>query len=106
MSFNFKIQSAHYEGTGKSLAWLVRQTTLARIDWGQVGNTTLVYRPNGRKVEMGEDTTLNFAIHAVIQVEYGALLPKSFSSWEVEMMLDEAHRGAELLIAKKYRPSE
>ncbi len=53
---------------------------------------------------MGEDTTLNFAIHAVIQIEYLAELSKLMPSWEAEAMVREAHDAAEEFIAKKYGP--
>jgi len=77
---------------------------LARSDWGQVGETTLVYRPTGTTLEMGEDTTLNFSIHAVIQIEYSAELSKLMPSWEAESLVREAHDAAEQFIAKKYGP--
>jgi len=77
---------------------------LARSDWGQVGETTQVYRPTGTTLEMGEDTTLNFSIHAVIQIEYSAELSKLMPSWEAESLVREAHDAAEQFIAKKYGP--
>jgi len=51
---------------------------------------------------MGEGTTLNFAIHAVIQIEYLAELSKLMPAWEAEALVREAHDAAEQFIAKKY----
>ena len=104
MFFAYVVKSKQHERTAPSIAWIIRQVVLTRSDWGQVGETTLVYRPTGNTIEMGEDSTLNFAIHAVIQTEYSALLSKSVNSWEVEPLVREAHDAAEVFIAKKYGP--
>ena|ERR1035441_3447424 len=104
MFFAYVVKTKQYERTAPNVAWIIRQTVLARSDWGQVGDTTLVYRPSGTTVEMGEGTTLNFAIHAVIQIEYLAELSKLMPSWEAEPLVREAHDAAEQFIAKKYGP--
>jgi hypothetical protein len=102
MFLAYVVKSKQYERTAPSVPWIIRQVVLTRSDWGQVGDTTLVYRPTGTTVEMGEGTTLNFAIHAVIQIEYSALLSKLTPSWEAEPLVREAHDAAEEFIAKKY----
>jgi hypothetical protein len=104
MFVGYVVKSKQYERTSPSRAWIIRQAMLARSDWGQVGETTLVYRPTGTTLEMGEDTTLNFAIHAVIQIEYSAELSKLMPSWEADLLVREAHDAAEQFIAKKYGP--
>lgn len=102
MFFAYVVKSKQHERTAPSVPWLIRQTVLTRPDWGQVSDTTLEYRPTGTTIEMGEGTTLNFAIHAVIQIEYSALLSKLVYSWEVEPLVREAHDAAEVFIVKKY----
>jgi hypothetical protein len=98
------VKREQYKSTAPSVAWIIRQAVLARSDWGQANDTTLVHRPTGTTIEMGEDTTLNFAIHAVIQIEYLAELLKLMPSWEAERLVREAHEAAEEFIAKKYGP--
>jgi hypothetical protein len=104
MFLAYVVKSKQYERTAPSVAWIIRQTVLTRSNWGQVGDTILEYRPTGTTIEMGEDSTLNFAIHVVIQIEYSALLSKLGYSWEVEPLVREAHDAAEVFITKKYAP--
>jgi hypothetical protein len=104
MFFAYVVKSKQYERTAPSVAWIIRQTVLTRSDWGQVSDNTLVHRPTGTTIEMGEDTTLNFAIHAVIQIEYLAELSKLMPSSEAERLVREAHNAADEFIAKKYGP--
>jgi hypothetical protein len=104
MFFAYVVKSKQYERTAPSVALIIRQTVLTRSDWGQVSDNTLVHRPTGTTIEMGEDTTLNFAIHAVIQIEYLAELSKLMPSSEAERLVREAHNAADEFIAKKYGP--
>jgi len=102
MFFAYRVKKNQHERTAPSNAWIIRQAMLNRSDWGQASDTTMVYRPTGTTVEIGEGTNLNFAIHAVIQVEYLAELSKLMPSWEAERLVREAHDAAERFIAEKY----
>jgi hypothetical protein len=74
---------------------------LTRTHWVQVGDSTMLYDRSGQTVEIPDDSNLKFAIHVIIEVEYGHELTKLTSSWERADMLREAHDAADKYLAKK-----
>lgn len=101
MLFAFAVKKNQYESTAPNLAWLIRQTTLTRTDWQQVGDETLLHVPSGRSVEISGDTNLRSAIHFVIELEYGYEIGKLVNPWECDDMLREAHAAADQYLDQK-----
>jgi len=95
------VKKNQYESTAPSYAWVARQAMLTRNHWVQVGETTMLYDRSGQAVEVPNDSNLKFAIHAVIEVEYGYELSKLLKPWECADMLREAHDAADKYLAEK-----
>jgi hypothetical protein len=101
MLFAFLVKKNQYESTAPKYAWITRQAMLTRTHWAQVGETTMLYDRSGQTVEVTDDSSLRFAIHAIIEVEYGFELSKLTHSWERAEMLREAHDAAEKYLDRK-----
>src|SRR5271157_4095462 len=71
MVFAFRVKKNQYESTAPSYGWIARQVILTRTHWVQVGETIMLYDRSGQTVEVPDDSNLRFAIHAVIEIEYG-----------------------------------
>jgi hypothetical protein len=102
MLFAFLVKKNQYESTAPTYAWITRQTMLTRNHWAQVGEKTMLYDRSGQTVEVpDDDSSLRFAIHAVIEIEYGFELSKLTNSRERADMLREAHNAAERYLTEK-----
>jgi hypothetical protein len=101
MLYAFFVKQSQYESTAPNLSWITRQAMLTRTDWRQIGETTMLHDKSGQTVEITEDTNLRYAIHAVIEFEYGYELLKLVSPWECADMLREAHSAADAYCDKK-----
>ena len=102
MLFAFRVKKNQYETTSPSRAWLAILATIQRTDWVRVGETTVLHQPSGQTVDIPENTNIIFAIHAVIEVEYGYEIDKllRLPPWEAADMLREAHAAADKYIAE------
>lgn len=101
MFFAFSVKWNQYKTTAPTPAWLVRQTLVTRTDWRQVGDATILHEPSGQAVEISDDKNLRYAIHAVIEIEYGFELGKLTTPWECADMLRQAHLAADEFLDKK-----
>jgi hypothetical protein len=103
MVLSFLVKKTQYETSAPSFAWLAMQAMLARTRWVQVGETTLMYDRSGETVEIPDDSNLKFAIHKVIEVEYGyeiaSLLRRPVGG--CADVLREAHDAAEKYLTRK-----
>ncbi len=101
MLFAFLVKMNQHKSTAPTYAWVARQAMVTRTHWVQVGETTMLYDRSGQMIEIPDDSNLEFAIHAVIEIEYGYELSKLTTPWECADMLREAHDAAEKYLAKK-----
>jgi hypothetical protein len=99
--FGFAVQRNQF-GRTAPYGWLARQTLLARPGWAQMGDTTMVYQPNGRRVEIGNDTNFNFLIHKIIEVEYFFELAKSTPAPEAGVLVREAQDAADEFLIQEF----
>jgi hypothetical protein len=101
MLFAFRVKKHQYESTSPSRAWITVQAIIQRTDWVRVGETTVIHELSGQEVNIPEDTNIVYAIHAVIEFEYGYEIDKllRLPPWEAADMLREAHAAADKYIA-------
>ena len=101
MLFGFVVKKNQYESTAPNYAWITRQAMLTRPDWRQISETTMLHDKSGQTVEIADDTNLRYAIHAIIEIEYGYEVLKLTSPWECADMLREAHGAADKYLDEK-----
>jgi hypothetical protein len=98
----YRLKKEQYESTAPNRAWLAVQGILQRTDWVRVGETTVLHQGSGQEVDISEDIKIIYAIHAVIECEYGYEIDKllRLPPWERGDMLREAHVAADKFIAE------
>lgn len=103
MVFAFRVKKNQYETTAPSYAWIARQVILTRTHWRQIGEITMLYDRSGQTVDLPDNSNLRFAIHAVIEIEYGHELKRllKMNPWECSDMVRLAHDAAEKYLAQK-----